>query len=226
MLSFWIVSVLIIIFGSLRRTGQPRRQDFFTAFGYVAFSVLGAELQALLIRLRPSTIDPELMRIDEAMGFNVLHFAGHFSHNRLMVIALIIVYFMMPIVMTAAWTIEQNIILRRTIVIGGLACFFFYYAFPAVGPIWFDWSLPSATPLVPRNCFPSMHFSWALMIAWNARNRWLRVGFWSYAALIAVSTLALRQHYLIDLIAAIPYTVAVQWAALAWESRALIVPSS
>jgi membrane-associated phospholipid phosphatase len=121
--------------------------------------------------------------------------------------------------MTTAWTLEQGIILRRTVLIGGLACFVFYYAFPAVGPIWFNWSATSQLPSVPRNCFPSMHFAWALMLAWNMRNRWLRLGFSYYAALIAISTLVLRQHYVIDLIAAVPYAIAVQWVALAWDRR-------
>lgn len=64
-----------------------------------------------------------------------------------------------------------------------------------------------------------MHFAWAITIAWNVRNGFLRVGLWSYAAVTAVATLALRQHYLIDLIAALPYAVAVQWAALAWDRQ-------
>jgi hypothetical protein len=34
---------------------------------------------------------------------------------------------------------------------------------------------------------------------------------------MAIATLALREHYLIDLIAAVPYTIAVQWMARRWE---------
>lgn len=219
MLPFWIASVLIIIFGSLRRTGQRRQADFVTALGYIGLSAIGSGFQALVIRLRPHTIDPELMKIDGAMGFNVVHFASHFAHHRALVILLAIAYLIMPIAMTTAWTIEQGIILRRTVLIGGLVCFLFYYAFPAVGPMWFDWSAPSSIPTSARNCLPSMHFAWALMLAWNLRNRWLRLGFWFYAALIALSTLALRQHYLIDLITAVPYTIAVQCVALAWDRR-------
>jgi hypothetical protein len=219
MLAFWIVSVLIIIFGSLRRSGERRREDFITALGYVAFSAIAASLQALIIRLCPHTIDLELMRIDRMMGFNVAHFAAHFADHRIVLLLLAIAYLMLPVVMTTAWTIEQGIMLRRTILIGGLFCFIVYYAFPAVGLAWFDWSAPSSIPISPRNCLPSMHFSWSLMIAWNVQSRWLRVGLWFYAALIAVATLALGEHYLIDLIVAVPYTVAVQWVALAWDRR-------
>jgi hypothetical protein len=58
-----------------------------------------------------------------------------------------------------------------------------------------------------------MHLTWALLIALNARSTWLRVALWIYAALMLIATLALREHYLIDLIAAVPYTFAVQWMA-------------
>jgi membrane-associated phospholipid phosphatase len=64
---------------------------------------------------------------------------------------------------------------------------------------------------------PSMHLTWALLIAINARSLRLRIGLWIYAAAMVVATLALREHYLIDLIAAVPYTLGVQWAARRWE---------
>jgi hypothetical protein len=219
MLAFWIVSVLIIIFGSLRRTGLRRREDFITALGYVALSAIGACLQVLIIRLRPHTIDPELMRIDRAMGFNINRFAVHSAGHQLLFLLLALAYVALPIAITTAWTIEQGIMLRRTVLIGGLFCFIFYYAFPAVGPAWFNWSAPLSISSSPHNCVPSMHLAWAMMIAWNVRKRWLRLGLWAYVALIAVATLSLGEHYLIDLIAAVPYAVAVQWIALAWDRR-------
>jgi membrane-associated phospholipid phosphatase len=64
---------------------------------------------------------------------------------------------------------------------------------------------------------PSMHLTWALLIAINARSAVLRVGLWVYVVLIAAATLALREHYLVDLIAAVPYTIAVQWIAFRWK---------
>jgi hypothetical protein len=58
---------------------------------------------------------------------------------------------------------------------------------------------------------PSMHLGWALLLALNARSRWLAAALWAYAALIALATIGLGQHYVVDLIAAIPYTVTMQW---------------
>jgi hypothetical protein len=51
------------------------------------------------------------------------------------------------------------------------------------------------------------------LIAINARSCRLQVALWIYAGLIALATLALREHYLVDLLAAAPYTLAVQWLA-------------
>jgi len=66
-------------------------------------------------------------------------------------------------------------------------------------------------PLVPRNCMPSLHLAWALAIAWLARGttRWFRVGAGAFAVVMAVNTVGLGYHYLSDLVAAVPLTLAV-----------------
>ena len=47
-----------------------------------------------------------------------------------------------------------------------------------------------------------MHLTWALLIAWNARSL---ISLWLYAVIIAIATPALRERYLDDLLAAVPY---------------------
>jgi len=51
------------------------------------------------------------------------------------------------------------------------------------------------------------------LIAWNARTLPFRILLWAYAALTAVATIAVGEHYLIDLIAAIPYAAVIQLAS-------------
>lgn len=93
----------------------------------------------------------------------------------------------------------------------------FYLTLPACGPVYafpgFPWHLPKiAAPHVLRlaafpNCIPSVHMSTALMAAFFVSS-W-RVGRWLgavYVALTVLATLGLGEHYLIDLIAALPYT--------------------
>jgi hypothetical protein len=64
-----------------------------------------------------------------------------------------------------------------------------------------------------------MHLTWALLIAINAHSGGLRLGLWVYVALMVVATLALREHYLVDLIAAVPSTLAIQWLARGYKSH-------
>jgi membrane-associated phospholipid phosphatase len=58
-----------------------------------------------------------------------------------------------------------------------------------------------------------MHLAWALLVAMNARRRELQIAFWSYVVLLAISTIGLGQHYVVDLLAAIPYAAASQKVA-------------
>jgi membrane-associated phospholipid phosphatase len=59
-----------------------------------------------------------------------------------------------------------------------------------------------------------MHIGFPLLLAYNARSKWLRVWLWAFVAIMLVATLALREHYLIDLIAAFPVLPGLQWIAV------------
>jgi hypothetical protein len=52
----------------------------------------------------------------------------------------------------------------------------------------------------------------------RARRRALRAALWAYAGLLAVAAIAIGEHYLIDLLAAIPFALGVQWTAQ-WLGR-------
>lgn len=80
---------------------------------------------------------------------------------------------------------------------------------PAVGPIWFENHLVA---IAPRNCMPSLHFTWALLALWYA-PRWLRWPSAVVVALTAFATVGLGEHYIVDLVAAVPFTAAVCWVA-------------
>jgi hypothetical protein len=151
------------------------------------------------------------LRADAALGFNPIAFADTVSHYWLVVLFLHIAYAALPVMIGVAWVLEQDLTMRRAILLGGCLCFAFYALFPAVGPGNFDWTRQIRHVTAPLNCMPSMHLTWSLLIALNARSVRLRIELWIYVALTAIATLALREHYLIDLIAAVPYTLAVQW---------------
>ncbi len=104
-----------------------------------------------------------------------------------------------------------------------------YYCLPGVGPAVAFYgtsaphfnSLPSPQQVEltllggfegePRNAMPSLHATWAFLIALAS----LRMAFWVrifgafYATATAIVTLGLHEHYLIDLVVAVPLAVAV-----------------
>jgi len=64
-----------------------------------------------------------------------------------------------------------------------------------------------------RNGVPSMHFAWALLLFLNANlhgARWLRASAAIVLGLNFVATMALGEHFFVDLVIAVPVTVAVQ----------------
>lgn len=110
---------------------------------------------------------------------------------------------------------------------GGAIAFGLYHLYPAAGPAYafgaaFPARLPDPSALAPvravpavagaaRNCMPSVHFLWALLAVMGAcrlRPLW-RAGFALFAALTALATIGLGEHYLIDLVVAVPFTVLV-----------------
>ncbi|MGC4123167.1 MAG: fused MFS/spermidine synthase [Myxococcales bacterium] len=110
-----------------------------------------------------------------------------------------------------------------------------FYLFPVVGPLFVA---PRATPealeglarlplapwaagMAPRNCVPSMHFGWAVLIAWHSREhgKWLRGLAVVYLALNVLATLGFGYHYLVDLVASLPAMLMAR-AALVPAGRA------
>jgi len=66
--------------------------------------------------------------------------------------------------------------------------------------------------LIPRNGVPSLHFTWALLIWWNTRSlpRWGRVTATAFVLATAFDTMATGEHYVFDLIAALPFALCMQ----------------
>ncbi len=71
-----------------------------------------------------------------------------------------------------------------------------------------------AIPNVARNCLPSCHLAAALLVLWNLRGarRYVRAMAGGYLACVVVTTLGFGEHYLIDLVVAVPYALAIQAA--------------
>jgi hypothetical protein len=114
-----------------------------------------------------------------------------------------------------------------------------YFLLPLVGPvIAFGREFPAVipdpatlrmVPVVPppelRNCMPSIHTAWALVLLWNVRPFGIvaRIAGWFVLVFTILSTLGFGYHYVVDLVAAVPFTAAVQIACteVAAEHRPL-----
>jgi hypothetical protein len=206
----WTGAILILLVSLFRRNPRRRREDFVTVIGYAVYVALGIEVHYLLATHVTRNYDAAFLAADARLGFHTLAVAQAISRHGLFSVLLILAYVLLPAVIGVAWVLKQDLHLRRAVAVGGCLCFLFYFLFPAVGPAHFDWVRGVPFPLNPLNCMPSMHFGWALLIAMNARSWPLRCGLWCYAGLIALATIATGEHYLVDLLAAVPYALAVQ----------------
>lgn len=214
--------VIVILLGALpRRARSHRREDIFTAAGFAIFIICAAEAHLFLIHLFPTTKDALLLRMDQAMGFDARMVMAFVERHHPLWLGFDVVYCSLSALIGLAWTLEHDRTMRLGAALGGVLCFPLYAAVPAVGPGWFNLATLSAGT-APRNCMPSMHLTWAILIAWNAKSRPLRIALWLYVGLIAGATIALGQHYLIDLLAAVPYSAGIQYVAARSSARRLV----
>jgi hypothetical protein len=123
---------------------------------------------------------------------------------------------------------RQADVLLKAALISGLAGFMLYHLFPAAGAAYaFGPDFPAALPEpgtldvapapigipgAPRNSMPCVHFSWALL-AWLEARRYLspvaRGAFAGFALLTVLATIGLGEHYVIDNIVAVPFTLGI-----------------
>jgi len=182
-----------------------------------------------------------LIAVDEWLcgGVNPVIWAERFIHPRLtalMVAAYSTYYFWPPLLTLLLYRRRLSSEFRDTMlafVVTMFAGYIGYMLVPALNP-WMtlhdrftvtlrgDPILNTALDLyttsilkAPRDCFPSLHTAVTLVglvCAW----RWLRPLFWIMlpcAVALLASTIYLRLHYLIDLLAAVPVSLFGLWAA-------------
>jgi membrane-associated phospholipid phosphatase len=229
MLYYGLAGFVLIMAVSFIRGTKDKYEDFCVGAAILLF-ISGLPLLSLVTNwFRPATIDGSLRAVDLALGLDGFAMTRWLTSHGLR-FSLPIVYFSLPLMMALAWALERPRTLLRAAVIGAILAFPIYIVFPAVGPQYIFASWPSAAARLmpaaaigyPRNCVPSMHFTWALLLALNVHDRrWLWI-FALYAALMAFATVAGGAHYFIDVLAAIPFTLAVQKIAQIQRRRSRI----
>lgn len=184
------------------RNKDARLQLAFLGLAMPLGVCLVAIFNALIAYLQPRTIDAILSRLDGGLSVAIYHWT--FQHPPVHAF-LWCVYFALPTFAALVLGLsQQRMACFRSFVLAAIFAPFFYYLFPAVGPAHIG------QPAAPPNCFPSLHLTWALQMVLYSRSR-LRTTATAYLILVVAATLGMGEHYVADLVAAVPYTLALYW---------------
>jgi hypothetical protein len=161
-----------------------------------------------MVPLSPHPIDRALNKLDGGFSTAVYTWSrAHPACSR----PLALVYYGLPLALALLLPhyARPAAVLRR-LALAAVLALPLYLLCPAVGPAHLG------EPWAPRNCMPSLHQSWTLLLLLLARGkaRWAAL---TWAALTAVATLSTGEHYTPDLAAAVPFAFAVDLLATRME---------
>jgi len=232
-----LLAVLFFAVASFNGPHRQLARHLLGALGlFVAFGVVTRTFLAVSSAQAEPTLDWAALLLDRAaFGFTpsvwAVEAAPAGSAARLL---LAIAYEVLPLAMFAVFALELRAPRRlpfglfRGLLACGFAAALLYAITPVTGPAYAlgkafphqleplfaqapTWLATAPGQFAPRNGFPSFHLAWALMAALLCWRQPLpvRAAFGAYAALIAAATMALGEHYLVDLVAAVPVLAAI-----------------
>jgi hypothetical protein len=213
--------------------GSEPRAWFQLAVILPAFGMAMGLALDLTVPLHRWVWDPIVLGLDA--GFGQPSFAvGRLADRHPALLTLLsLVYLFLPVVMAVMLVLEKRRALLsergllRSILLAALVGYGLYQLYPVVGPgPLFGARFPNGAAILagpsqrlvdagaiadPRNCMPSLHVGWALLVYWHARalGTPARVGgaFWLASTILA--TLAMGQHYFVDLVVAVPFAALI-----------------
>jgi hypothetical protein len=174
----------------------------------------------------PRKFDYYLYNFDASLGIQPSFLAGRLFHRfpplfwtEAMVYNCFGFWFSVVYAAHANARVKYPVNVVKMLVANALIGFSLYFLCPAMGPKYAFPSfpiLPAAVRSAPAllsgipNAMPSLHFGGALLICWFCKPwKWLYRTMGVFAALTALATLGLGEHYLIDLVVAVPYALAI-----------------
>ncbi len=182
-----------------------------------------------LSRLRPLKYDEFVYRIDGLFGQPSFVLGRLVEQHKSLVMLVSVSYGLLPMVIvvvfaTYLWrrTEAESLRVLWAFALNLFAAVPLYLLFPVCGPRFAFLNFPDHALLVGTphlltiaaapNGVPSVHTSSALLILWFLRPwRWGRYFGAAFLALTVLATLGSGQHYLFDLLTAVPYAAAVVW---------------
>jgi hypothetical protein len=230
-----LASLVVLLVQAIFPRGDERRSHTRTFYAGSVFPLLGMAVGIyfpLNVRLSPKTLDSFLLAFDGSLGFQPSFVLGRIvARSHALWNWTTLVYYAVPFaasVLYAAHRVRKQqpipvLPLLLSFMIAGVAQ---YGIFPAVGPAhafseFYPWNSPRLggillQPMIvgsePRNCIPSLHFGTALLVWWNSRiwPTWARAVALLFLFATAFSTLAMGEHYLVDLVVAFPFALVFQ----------------
>jgi len=235
-----LMSFLVLGFKAVWATGPELaelKSILFPAAGF-AFFILGSQNSLNLAGLLfPQTLDLYAYTFDGSLGFQPSFLLGQVLKGSAWVDALgHFTYYGLPLAMALVYAghlrrkTTDSLSLLRVYFAAGLVGYVLFLFFPATGPAYAAGPAFPNSPLSmsalhqlslrpmavsvswPRNAMPSLHMAWVLLIWFNCRPfaRWVRVVALAFVLITVFDTLGTGEHYLIDLVVAFPFAVAMQ----------------
>lgn len=201
---------------------------------FVLLEYASPTLLGITGKLHPKTLDVFLYVFDGSLGVQPSFVVGQWAlRSHWLIPAAVCCYYLLPAVLMFVYS--QQLVRNVDFAMQAFLAFFiagplgviFYNLVPACGPVYL---VGANFPLAPaslqqlkdllivpvaisgaRNAFPSLHMGWALLAWWySAGTSWWTRSFAAvFAAGTAVATLAIGEHYLVDLVVAFPFVLIV-----------------
>ena len=220
---YGIVGFVLIMAASMVR-GTDKFEDFCIGFFLVLFLLLLLVPTMIESALRPYTWDARLQAADLWLGLDGFAWAKIWLATKWLRNVTTQVYWGLPLAFGISWSLERSRTMVTSMLLAGALTFPLYLLIPAAGPAYAfrgwpfvsasgGWDLMAVAAAHPRNCFPSMHLAWALLLPMNATSRVWKAILLLNAVLTGLATIGGGEHYFVDLIAAVPFAFAIQWLA-------------
>ncbi len=235
---FGLASLVVLAIGAVRRRDvDPERTVTVLLSAAVMPAVVIASpfFVSLTAALHPLVLDGFLYAFDATLGTQLSFMLGRlFETWPPLQLVSYLTYTAVPLVFAVVFAAQSTrrarppIDLLAAFLTATIAGSVLHHLFPVVGPVYvFGRAYPAGMPagdnipLAPfvappglRNCMPSLHMAWALLLWWHARGSPapVRVVAVLSLALTLLATLGLGLHYAIDLVVAVPFALAVQAA--------------
>jgi len=229
--------LLVLGWRAIWTTGEQRRalqKVWALSIGLVLFVFASLIALNITVWVHRPLLDYYLYVFDGSLGFQPSFLVGQiFGRYKEVSAAEHVIYNGLPlaIALLCAAHLKSKAPWRPLLIIAtaGVFGYLVYFAFPAAGPIHVSGAAFPNSPHAfgalsrlrphplyavggPRNAMPSLHVAWVLLIWFNCRpfSPRMRLLALMYVLLTMVATLGMGEHYLADLVVALPFAVGVQ----------------